>query len=168
MVVAARGSAPARRAARSGLGGARNGLLCAARGVGAQGSPAPPPRPAPLRCAGREHHGVLQGVQRGHAGQGRHHHPRGDHRVRGAPCPPAPPARRVLKRGAFPQRRGGCQQPERAYVATGEREGRAGGTWREPSTGDALGGAGGRSGQASGAKSALPCMASPWRLPLRL
>ena len=35
-------------------------------------------------AAGREHHGLLQGVQCGYAGQSGHHHPRRDHRLRGA------------------------------------------------------------------------------------
>lgn len=44
-----------------------------------------------VRAAGREHHGLLQRVQRGHPGQSGHHHPRRNHRLRGASLLPAFP-----------------------------------------------------------------------------
>ena len=44
-------------------------------------NPSPPVGPG-ARPARRQHHGVLQGVQRAHAGPGGPDHPRGDHRLR--------------------------------------------------------------------------------------
>ena len=42
-----------------------------------------PTHTAPIHHAGRQHHGVLQGVQRRDRQDGRRHYPRRDHRVRG-------------------------------------------------------------------------------------